>query len=103
MIFGQRNADSHKSPARNGTIVDGIVRLHPIESWSDDEVREFLLSKMDVPAHYAFKHTSLDCYDCTAFHKESADRIEWMQSVHPDFYEAYNIRRAALTGALSNA
>ncbi len=103
LVLGQRNADTHKSIYRDGDVVEGIKRLHPIEGWSDEQVLAYLATKMDVPKHYAFKHSSLDCYDCTAFSRESAARIEWMKTAHPDLYQAYAVRNHALNGALSHA
>lgn len=103
LVCGQRNEEGHKSPSRDGAVVDGIVRLHPIEHWSKAQVFEYLASKMEIPAHYALKHSSLDCYDCTAFRKESHDRIAWMRSAHPEFHAAYEARMNHLDTALREA
>lgn len=103
LVYGQRNDEHHKSTARNGDIVNGIERLHPIEEWSATQVIEYLASRMDVPAHYRIKHSSLDCYDCTGYARDSADRIEWMRHAHPAMYVVYALRANALARALESA
>jgi len=103
LVYGERFDESHKSTATDGDVVCGIKRLHPIESWSAAEVMAYLATKMDVPAHFSIKHSSLDCYDCTAYRSESKDRIEWMRVKYPDFYAQYSARNDALTGALKQA
>jgi phosphoadenosine phosphosulfate reductase len=84
-------------------VVDGIVRLHPIEDWSDQDVLDYLTTKMDVPPHYTIKHSSLDCYDCPAYTSESKDRLQWTKAHYPEFYTAYAVRLAAIDGALLEA
>lgn len=103
LVYGQRNEEGYKSPARDGQIVDGITRTHPIESWTTAEVMAYLATKMDIPGHFGIKHSSLDCYDCTAFRKDSADRIEWTRNKYPVFYAEYAARAAALNSALTQA
>lgn len=103
MVYGQRNEEGHKSIMRDGMTVDGIKRSHPIEGWSEQQVMDFLKTKMAIPEHYAIKHSSLDCYDCTAFRKQSVDRVEWTKKKHPEFHAAYMVRRVALDTALEAA
>lgn len=97
LIRGQRNDERHKGVARNGDVVEGIKLIHPIEEWSKDEVIDYLKSKMgELPEHFYLNHSSMDCYDCTAYHAESADRIEFMRLRHPELFERYIERRAKL-------
>lgn len=103
LVYGQRTQEGHKSPARDGVVIDGIKRRHPIEGWTDAGVLDYLASKMDVPAHFHIKHSSLDCYDCTAFRRVSSDRVTWTRAKHPKFYRAYRERSSALEGALLEA
>lgn len=103
LYYGQRNDEGHRSPARDGDVVGGIVRRQPLEGWTAAEVLAYLATKMEVPAHYAISHSSLDCWDCTAFRRESADRIEWMREKHPDLHARYAPRAAALQQALTEA
>lgn len=103
LISGERRAESRKATSLDGQLVSGIKRLHPIYEWSEKEVLDYLATKMDVPAHYAIKHSSLDCYDCTAYRKDSADRVEWMQKAHPVFFASYEARKNTLDQALREA
>lgn len=103
MIYGQRMEEGHKSPARNGDMVDGILRLHPIENWSTDQVLNYLSTVMDMPEHYHIKHSSLDCYDCTAFRSASRDRVDYTRDKHPEFYRQYQIRADLVRQALKES
>lgn len=100
IIYGQRIEDGRKSPARNGDMVEGIMRLHPIENWNSDQVLDYLSTVMDVPAHYSLKYSSLDCYDCTAFRKESQDRIAYTREKYPEYYKEYETRMHLVRKAL---
>jgi 3'-phosphoadenosine 5'-phosphosulfate sulfotransferase (PAPS reductase)/FAD synthetase len=103
MIHGQRNDEGHKSPARDGDVVEGVKRIHPIENWTSERVLSYLAQKMIVPDHYKIKHSSLDCYDCTAFRKDSHDRLKFTKQRHPGFYDEYAARRDQLNTALDAA
>lgn len=103
MIRGQRNSEGHKSTARDGDVVDGITYRQPIENWSSQEVLEFNAKHMQIPDHFRFNHTSMDCYDCTAFAKESKDRVAYMEQKYPLLYAEYKSRNDALQGALKEA
>lgn len=103
LVFGQRNDEGYKSPARNGDMVFGIKRVQPIETWTTAEVMAYLATKMDVPKHYVIKHSSLDCWDCTAYRKDSVDRVDWMREAHPDLYQRYAKRANMLDAAIKEA
>lgn len=103
LVSGERKQESHKSASLDGQVVQGVKRLHPIYNWTDEEVIRYLESKMEVPKHYSIKHSSLDCYDCTAYRKESADRISYTQENHPAFFKVYKKRADALAEALRAA
>lgn len=102
LVRGQRLDESHKSTARNGTVSDGITYIHPIENWTKKQVLDFILAKRgSIPSHYHIEHSSLDCYDCTAYAAHSADRIAWTEEAHPDLYSKYLARMTALKSALA--
>jgi 3'-phosphoadenosine 5'-phosphosulfate sulfotransferase (PAPS reductase)/FAD synthetase len=103
LVYGQRGNEGHRSSAKDGDMVLGIIRRQPIEDWTEAEVLAYLASKMEVPAHYKIKHSSLDCYDCTAFRNDSADRIAYTREKHPIFFVKYAKRAELLDGALSQA
>jgi 3'-phosphoadenosine 5'-phosphosulfate sulfotransferase (PAPS reductase)/FAD synthetase len=103
IVFGQRNDDPRKSTARNGDVIDGMTRLHPIEDWTRQQVLDYLATKMAVPAHFHMEHSSLECYDCTAYSGQTEDLIRFTRSRYPDFYLAYIRRKTALNQALVDA
>ena len=100
IVYGQRNEETHKSPARNGTVVEGMTRVHPIEEWSREDVILFLKQHMEVPNHYYLTRSSLDCYDCPAYHSVSQDLHRWTKEHHPDYYAAYAVKRNAVLAAV---
>jgi phosphoadenosine phosphosulfate reductase len=100
MVYGQRNEDKYKSAARDGDVIDGIIRCHPIEHWTTEDVLNYLEARMEIPPHYRISHSSLDCYDCTAYRGSSADRIEYTKELHPEFHGEYAERMGLIKQAL---
>ena len=104
IVYGQRNSDGHRATSRNGDVIEGMVRLHPIEDWTREQVLRFLGIKMEVPPHYLhIQHSSLDCYDCTAYADETQDLVAFTKRRHPEFHKQYLERSYALDGALREA
>lgn len=101
LIRGQRLEESHKSIARDGDLVNGIVYIQPIENWTTQEVLDFIEKHMPIPEHFKVGHSSLDCYDCTAYMKESKDRVEYTAEKHPAFHKEYLFRMNQLKKALN--
>lgn len=100
LITGQRNDEGHKASSRNFDVIEGITRLHPIEEWTAKQVINFVAQHMELPSHFLFNHSSMDCYDCTAYATESKDRIDYMRTVHPKLYAEYSHRNNELKAAL---
>ena len=92
IIKGQRLEDSRKSPVRDGAVVGDLTYSHPIENWTTKEVLDYLRKEMgaDYPKHYELKHSSMDCYDCTAYVVDSADRVAHMEKEYPVLFADYN-------------
>lgn len=104
LVNGQRNAETYKSVSRDGDQAHGVTRVQPIEHWTDSQVIEFLERHMTVPDHFrTIRHSSLDCYDCTAYERDSQDRIAWTRESHPDAYQQYTVKRQAVDAALTDA
>lgn len=102
IIRGQRDEEDHKSPARDGTGFDGVTFEHPIEHWTKDEVLDYLREQMgSMPPHFFLDHSSMDCYDCTAFAAHSHDRVEYMAVRYPKLKEDYDAKLKALYAAIS--
>lgn len=103
IVYGQRNDEARRATSRNGDVVEGMVRLHPIEDWTRHQVLDYLATKMTVPEHFYLNHSSLDCYDCTAYDGAIEDVVSFARHRHPDFYLAYMRRKTALNQALVSA
>lgn len=90
LIRGQRNDEAHKATSRHGSVVLGVTYLHPIENWTKQQVLDFILAQRgSLPEHYRIEHSSLDCYDCTAFWDHSKDRVAYTKDKHPELYAKY--------------
>lgn len=101
IVYGQRNSDRHRATSRDGDMIDGMVRLHPIEDWTRVQVLEYLETKMDVPPHYYhIEHSSLDCYDCPAYESDTKDLVAFTKRRYPEFYEQYLKRSKMVDDAL---
>lgn len=100
VIRGQRADESHRAPAKDGDIYEGIKFEHPIENWTREEVIVYLSQRMEIPEHYALDHSSMDCYDCTAFAAHSLDRVAFMKKKHPLLYTDYKEKLGRLHAAL---
>lgn len=103
LIRGQRDDEYHRGTSRNGDVVDGIVYVHPIQNWSKQEVLDYLSKQIDLPEQYSFDHSSLDCYDCTAYSKQTLDVVQFCKDKHPDLYEKYRARKDELKSAVKEA
>lgn len=103
VIRGQRSQELHTSPVRHGDTVAGITYEQPIENWSRQQVLDYLARHMALPGHFKLAHTSMDCYDCTAFKAETKDRVAYTAKHHPPLHEAYMRRARSLDFAIGEA
>ena len=92
MISGKRNDEGHLSSHSNGEEADGIIQLHPNENMTKQNVLDYLKSVMEVPKHFYLEHSSLDCYDCSAYLKDTKDISEWAKINHPLLYKEKMIK-----------
>lgn len=89
VIRGQRNSEKHRAPIQSGHVQDGIEYNFPIESWTDEEVLAYLRSKgVTIDERLAMSHSSLDCWNCTAYMAESADRFKYIKKHYPVKYQS---------------
>lgn len=86
VIRGQKSQDGLKSPVKSGSVIDGIEYLFPIETWSDEDVLDFLGERVPESYKRGLK-TSLDCINCTAYVKEGQGRLEDLKLVSPDVHK----------------
>lgn len=103
LIRGQRNDESHKSTARHNDVVDGVTYLHPIENWTASSVIEFIQNHIELPKHFYLGHTSLDCFDCTAYQKDTKDVSLYREKNHPELHKQYLARKEKLDSAIREA
>jgi 3'-phosphoadenosine 5'-phosphosulfate sulfotransferase (PAPS reductase)/FAD synthetase len=103
LISGQRNDEGHKHPLRDGDVLNGVTHLHPVENWTSQEVLHYLATKMDIPQHFHFKHSSLDCYDCTAYQDETKDISEWAARNHQQLHQEQTIKLDRLYAAIGHS
>lgn len=92
LISGKRLSEGHQSSHMDGDVIDGVMHVHPIENWTDKEVLDLLHENMVVPKHFSFSHSSLDCYDCTAYRKDTKDLDAWSAINHPALFAKKTIR-----------
>lgn len=89
IIRGQRNSEGHRAPIKSNHIENGIEYYLPIESWKDSEVIDYLRSKdVVINERLSMAHSSLDCWNCTAYMAESAERFKYIKKNHPSKYES---------------
>lgn len=101
VIRGQRNADGHKSPIRSGDVVDGITYWFPLENWSELDVLDFLKAEdIDLPEHYQYFNSSLDCWSCTAY--ADSGKMRYMKEKHPELWEKLRPRFKAIAYAVES-
>lgn len=99
VIRGQRIEEAHRAPTG---VVDGVTFIHPIADWSAAKVIEYLRAVFGpLPDHYALEHSSVDCFDCTAYAAHIGDRAEYMRKRHPAKHKEYMLRMVELGNAIS--
>lgn len=103
LIRGQRLDESHRSTAKDKDVVEGITFLHPIENWSTCDVLDFIARNMETPVHFNLGHTSLDCFDCTAYQKDTKDVSLYREKKHPELHKQFLARKEQLDSALHEA
>jgi phosphoadenosine phosphosulfate reductase len=111
IISGQRADEKHRAAYSSGAVVEGFVHLFPLESWTEGDVMRYLETRMEIPEHFYTEpgdlpgkgireHTSLDCYDCTAFHVETWHNRELLRRKHPNLYTEYLAKRRLVQTAV---
>jgi len=105
LITGQKVSDAYKGSSRDGQSIAGITFHYPLENWSQDEVLYYLSGKLGkLPEHLKLNHSSLDCYDCTAYLKDTQDLHKYVKRKHPaihaDFLSNLHLIKATLNEPL---
>ncbi len=93
VIRGQRAEERRKAPIKSGHQEHDVTFLFPIEGWSAAMVLEYLAAQgVDLPAHYEYTATSLDCWSCTAYLDENIGRMKYLREKHPHLWPGYKAR-----------
>jgi 3'-phosphoadenosine 5'-phosphosulfate sulfotransferase (PAPS reductase)/FAD synthetase len=103
IISGQRNDESRKGTTKHGEVFDGLVYLQPIADWTKNEVLDFISKHIELPKHFNLGHTSLDCFDCTAYQKDTKDVSLYREKNHPELHKQYLARKEKLDSAIREA
>ena len=79
IVRGQRRSDAQRNPLlTDGSVIDGITYLLPIENWTRERVLQFVQANAPdlVPDYYLQgEQTSRDCMDCTAYLDDNRERL----------------------------
>jgi len=87
LIRGCKTTDTIYDGYKSLSMVEGVLIYNPIENFTDYQVIEALKTyDINLPDHYNFKHTSLDCMDCTGYLKDTKDRLELLKVKYPEAY-----------------
>lgn len=83
IVRGQRKSDARQSFIRHGDIINGKKYNFPIYDWSDEQVFDYLQTiGAEIPEGYKYgEKTGRDCWDCTAYLDENAQRIRNLPAV----------------------
>lgn len=89
IIRGQRNSEGHRAPIQSGYVENGIEYCLPIEEWSEEQVLGYLVEQgVELDERLKMSHSSLDCWNCTAYMADSTQRFKYIKKNHPTKYEA---------------
>ena len=100
LVRGQRDSDYAAPPMRSGDSRDGFEVLYPIQSWSGDQVEDYLrTNNLPVADFYREGMTrASDCMKCTAWWDDG--RPQYLRRFHPaehaEFMNRINIVRAEI-------
>jgi phosphoadenosine phosphosulfate reductase len=88
IIRGQKASDHHKAPVKTGDVIDGIEYFFPLENMTDSEVVSYLKEHgIELPKHYEYVNSSLDCWNCTAYMFDNVGRVKYLKDHYPDLHE----------------
>jgi phosphoadenosine phosphosulfate reductase len=100
VIRGQRADESHGAPITSGYVEDGVEHVLPLENWTQQAVLDFLQAEgVDVSGRLSMAHSSLDCWDCTAYCNNSQERMAYIKANHPEKH----VKVVALLKQIDNA
>jgi 3'-phosphoadenosine 5'-phosphosulfate sulfotransferase (PAPS reductase)/FAD synthetase len=88
VIRGQRADEFYRSPVVSGHVYNGVEYVFPISDWSSEDVLSYLREQgEEITERLQMAHSSLDCWNCTAFLSGSEDRMKYVKKHYPEKYE----------------
>lgn len=87
MLKGQKESDHETTCWDPYCFVAGrqIDLGYPLRNWTDEDVRSYIKSKGELMyERFKLSHSSLDCWNCTAYWKQFGERTEYMKVRHPE-------------------
>ena len=85
IVRGQRSDEAHRSPFKSGDTFDGIEYYFPIKDWDNSKVTKFLeANNVEITERLSMAHSSLDCWNCTAYCGDSKERMKYIKKFHPE-------------------
>lgn len=87
IIRGQKSSDTLKAPLNSLSIIDGVEYFHPIESWTDEQVFEFLGPDRTPASYKRGLKTSLGCINCTAYVGHNPGRMKDLEQNFPKVFQ----------------
>ena len=101
IVRGQKTCDMPNTPHLSGEVsVEGIEVFYPIESWSHQDVLDFLrdAGALTHPCYEGGNHIGVDCAHCTGWWHES--HFDFLQKRHPVIWMEVKKDLSALQNAL---
>jgi phosphoadenosine phosphosulfate reductase len=101
LIRGQRDSDYSVPPARSGDTAEGIEFLYPVQSWSGDQVEQYLRENgLPVADYYpeGIKRAS-DCMTCTAWWDDG--RAQYLRRFYPEQHKIFIDRAVLVRNAIA--
>ena len=102
VIRGQRSAESRKGLIRSGHVEAGVRYWFPIEDWTSTDVMAYLKEEgVELPLHYQYVDSSLDCQMCTAYLNENRGKFAYIREQHPVLHARLRERFAYIMNAVN--
>ena len=88
VIRGQRRDEAIRGVIESGHVFEDVEYLFPIQEWSAEDVLAYLKEKdVVIDDRLNMAHSSLDCWNCTAFCNSSPERANYVKQKHPEKFE----------------
>lgn len=84
LVLGDKQADKYSGANANARWEGRIEICSPIADWSDEQVRSYLRSSGRWQERFAMSHSSIDCWNCTAYWEVAGERLAYLERHHPE-------------------